>query len=336
MDRAPIDLRVVTYNLWHGGWLRGRRESAATKRARHAQQLAEIAQLAPDVLLLQEVSPVPELTHWFADELAMQAVWAIDNGGLHVALPARRSIHPRRVGLPGDFLNGLAILARPELQLNGLGRVRLSGPAPLHTSRFAAQLGETRFGLGATLQLGERGTLLLCNTHLHAPRNLTATPSAPLAGAARRLHEATRCVRALAAWKSRLERTGPPIAGTLLAGDLNDLPDSAPLRHLLDSGLIDSGDRTPAAQESTTWCPQVSAQLLAGCMMSPRSLLVRAFARRHDPASDARLQAARRIDYILTCPTLAATVKRAEPFIPHGTTARALSDHTGWVVEFCA
>lgn len=164
---APDTLKVLTYNTLHGlavgrFWVHTG-ETAAQHRARFDVQVRQLAQVQPDVVLLQEVNPLPSRAEEYV--MALQAaglqytqVHQVDNCGLRVG----------PLGLIPVLNNGLVILAKRELRLKKLAGVKLSG-AGRCSDRFGVQLNELRYGLIAEVQIGTPvKKFLIANVHLHS------------------------------------------------------------------------------------------------------------------------------------------------------------------------
>ena len=231
--RAEGELRILTYNLWHGH-VHGRRVEPEPERvARHRRQIEAIRALDPDLVLLQEVSPAKELGRQFAAALEMDVTATVVNCGIQLPLPGRnRDGFRRRLGKPAGFAEGLAILARRGLGLERRGRQKLSGPPALVSAGCCLQFAEVEYALLATIELPGWGTVRVADAHLHAGGE-SERP--------RRQAEAARLIRAL----------GAPGGGWIVGGDLNDVPDSPLLAGLRQAGLVDAVPRF--APDLATW-----------------------------------------------------------------------------------
>jgi endonuclease/exonuclease/phosphatase family metal-dependent hydrolase len=92
----------------------------------------------------------------YAEALGYDEIHKVCSCGIHLGFK-----------IPANVNEGIAILARPELQLRRVGKKRLSGNA-----RCAAAVGfqtrESRYALFGTISIGERKVLVV-TTHLSAP-----------------------------------------------------------------------------------------------------------------------------------------------------------------------
>lgn len=118
----------------------------------------------PDIIFLQEMSPAPDMSQRFAQELEMSEIHHIDNGGIRI----------RHLGIPSVLYGGLTTLARPKYNLKNLGAAQLSGSKINFTSDwFCFQFKEARIAVFGLVENTPWGNLLVCNTHLHHGIELT-------------------------------------------------------------------------------------------------------------------------------------------------------------------
>jgi len=161
--------KVVTYNTLHGLevsklWVRSV-ESDDERLARFTVRIDQLADIQPDVILLQEVNPLPDMAHQYVRALKERGldytqVHQVDACGLRIA--------PGFAIVPG-LNNGLAILARTPLQLRMIGSIKLSGSFGACGDYAGFQLGELRYALLAeiiapTMEL----PYLVATMHLHS------------------------------------------------------------------------------------------------------------------------------------------------------------------------
>jgi len=265
----PKTLRVLTFNLWHGLNPKGvisfeEYETPAGREARLKSFLRQARDLDPDVLLLQEVNPLPQLTGRIAEELGFDAVFAIDNAGVKIG----------PVGFPTNFRSGLAILARKNLGLKKLGARKLSGPPGIVSRAVCLQFAEFRFVLAAKVRLAGRDVLLL-NAHLHHGSELTAERAALLLEmvangiiTAKRSAEIAGTI-GLASKRRRLEMQraldfvrdlGMENAPTIFGGDFNATPGAPELDWLLKAQGFSSATGDGEAERTLfTWDYQRNA-----------------------------------------------------------------------------
>ncbi|NBX17436.1 MAG: hypothetical protein EBR09_08735 [Proteobacteria bacterium] len=283
-NRNQSLLKIATLNTWHGldgqGTLSfGSLESRAERMNRLQRQISVLKKIDADILLLQEVNPLPFRAHWIAERLGMLATYATSNSGIKLGW-----------GPPWNLNEGLAILHRPELEFQNLGRRRLSGSFRINPLRVSAtntpflsfQLHESRaafavrFFIPPEKRIGVfagRTSLIAAVAHLHVspahtPRNETILKDAQSQGKisqeefdfiqrafrranTRRLNE----IDELASWLESLRRTDEPV---ILGGDFNCEPESPPYNALLRRGWHDlwlEGGQPEDLTESATWDP---------------------------------------------------------------------------------
>lgn len=275
-------LKVASLNTWHGlngqgTFFFGQLESRAERMARLDRQITCLQSLNADVLLLQEVNPLPFRAHWYADKLSKRVHYVSCNSGIKLGW-----------GPPGNLNEGVAVLFPQDWEHEFLGRKRLSGSLRLSPFRIAAitgpflsfQLHESRVACAIRLNIPPenrlagyegRNSVLLCVTHLHVahaltPRNEELLQAAQSEGHltdaevtlvkkefrianTRRLTE----VDELASWLEELRLPDEPM---LLAGDFNCEPESPPYNALLRRGWqdlwIEAGNST-ALEDAATW-----------------------------------------------------------------------------------
>ena len=160
---------VVTYNTLHGlevgkFWVR-QIETDEQYRARFTLRIKQLAEAQPDVILLQEVNPLPAMAHDYVEALAQQGlhyaeVHQVDACGLRLA--------PSLAILPG-LNNGLVILAKAPLTIRKLDGLKLSGPIGGCGDYAGVQFGELRYALLAEVTAPATGmTYLVATMHLHS------------------------------------------------------------------------------------------------------------------------------------------------------------------------
>jgi endonuclease/exonuclease/phosphatase family metal-dependent hydrolase len=277
-------LKVATLNTWHGldghgTFSFGSLESRAERMARLERQLAVLKNLNADILLLQEVNPLPFRAHWIAEKLGMRATYVTSNSGIKLGW-----------GPPWNLNEGVAVLHPPDWQFQILGRKRLSGHfrvSPLRVSAIntpflSFQLHESRvayavrFFIPPEKRIGQfegRTSLVAAVTHLHVShahtqRNEHILKEALQHGSltqdeaetvqrsfrranARRLNE----IDQLTTWLESLRRADEPM---ILGGDFNCEPDSPPYNALVRRGWHDlwlEAGNSSELLESATWDP---------------------------------------------------------------------------------
>ncbi|MEJ2085996.1 MAG: endonuclease/exonuclease/phosphatase family protein, partial [Acidobacteriota bacterium] len=148
-------LEVLSFNVWHGlrsGENRKKFPGEDAQRAedRFAYQIQEIQRLDPDVLLLQEVNPNQRQARKYATALGYDEIHKVTSCGLHLGALYK---------IPKNVNDGIAILAKPELQLRRVGKKRLSGNAKC-TASWGFQTKESRYGLFGEIRVGGRKVLV--------------------------------------------------------------------------------------------------------------------------------------------------------------------------------
>lgn len=166
---GPDTFTVLTYNAWHGldtgeFWVT-RSETPAQHETRLQFQVAQMATARPDLILLQEVNPLPSQAERYVQALA----------GLGLDYDAVHQVDACGIRLRGDAAlipglnNGLVILARRPLQLRKLTGLKLSGDLGRCDSASGVQLEELRYALIADITMPETGQhYLVASTHLHS------------------------------------------------------------------------------------------------------------------------------------------------------------------------
>ena len=275
-------LKIASLNTWHGldghgTFFFGQLESRAERMARLNRQISALKSLDADLILLQELNPLPFRAHWYAEKLGMRTEYVSCNSGVKLGW-----------GPPGNLNEGLGILFPIDWEYEVLGRKRLSGELRLNPFRISAvsgpflsfQLHESRvafairFKIPAERQIpGYQGrcSLIVAVTHLHVSHSQTERNAQLLEQArqdgkissteaelikkhfrfanTRRLNE----VDQLASWLETLKRPDEPM---LLAGDFNCEPQSPPYNMLARRGWYDlwmEAGNSNDLLESATW-----------------------------------------------------------------------------------
>ncbi len=155
-------LRIVTINAWSGldynGFLRfGEYESPGQREARFDALLRQTRELKPDVIFVQEANPLPAYAKRFAGLLGYSEIHQVCNAGIQIG----------PLGLPGNLVEGLVILARTELGLEYLDLWKLSGSIGLYSDVFSVHFDESNFALVGRIEV-ENSPVYLVNIHLIA------------------------------------------------------------------------------------------------------------------------------------------------------------------------
>ena len=251
-------IKLLTYNTLHGLEPRGMTvrasESQEVRQARLNLQFRQLSLIQPDVMLLQEVNPLPEMAEQYITAmkrsgLDYQAVHQVDACGVRLA--------PGLAVVPG-LNNGLAVLAKAPLRLRKVEGLKLSGGVGRCDDYMGFQTGELRYALIAEIENPNTGRkLLTVSLHLHSgiERNaffIQKINEAVKAGKARqedfadivaameqdqerRLEE----IRLLVKEIDKLYAKGAYL-GVLVGGDFNFEPDDPEYRELERAGLKDT------------------------------------------------------------------------------------------------
>lgn len=239
--RTPDTFQIVTYNALHGlatarfGVSPG--ETPDQNETRFGLVVAQLARERPDVVLLQEVNPLPQRAERYVSALkahGLEYTEAHQVDACGVRATEEHALFP-------ELNNGLVILAKSELQLQKLTGLKLSGDLGKCQSTSGIQLEELRYGLIAEIRMpGSKAKYLLASTHLHSGFEA----GTPFLRTLSDLHREGRFQRyAHFKWdidQSRLRRIGElnvltrtlnklkrdhAYAGIVIGGDLNFEPD---------------------------------------------------------------------------------------------------------------
>lgn len=169
-EPMPSDtFKVLTYNALHGlevgrFWVRPG-ESSEQRAARFILRIRQLAEVQPDLILLQEVNPIPDMAEDYVralGEMGLQyaEVHQVDACGLRLA--------PGVAILPG-LNNGLVILAKAPLQMRKLEGLKLSGGIGGCQDYRGIQFGELRYALIAEVTSPvTHMKYLVATMHLHS------------------------------------------------------------------------------------------------------------------------------------------------------------------------
>lgn len=167
---VPSDtFKIMTYNTLHGLevsklWVHNV-ESDTQRAARFMLRVSQLAQAQPDVILLQEVNPLPDMAGNYVRALEKRGlsysqVHQVDACGLRLA--------PGLAVVPG-LNNGLVILAKKPLMIRKLEGLKLSGRFGTCSDYAGVQFGELRYALLAEVTFPLTGlSYLVATMHLHS------------------------------------------------------------------------------------------------------------------------------------------------------------------------
>ncbi len=260
---AADELTAVTINVWSGldyeGTLKmGEYESREVREGRYQILLSELKTLDPDVVALNEANPLPRYARRLARDLNMDFVYAVGMGGLRIG----------PVGIPTNFREGDAILARKGLGLRSLGKERLSGRGII-TNFITLHASESNQVIGATIVKDGR-TVYLFNTHTHASPPLDPALFTELdalfAEGKLTEDELARAKQSIVdgqKWRadetvkllSFIARKVPAGAPVVLMGDFNAEADTPEMKPVFEEGFIDTFSAANPDAPGYTWNP---------------------------------------------------------------------------------
>lgn len=232
----PI-LRLLTINVWSGldykGSLRfGAYESRQKRQDRYDSLLAQIRELDPDVIFLQEVNPAAGFSARLARDIGFSRCHQVCLGGIKLG----------PLGIPSNCKEGNAILARKSLRLQKIADWKLSGSFGLFGDALTLHFDQAIFAQWARIFIDDR-PINLVNVHLVAvPPG--ADPALAADWEAMRLQKSMpekEYLQALRQWQQNekrqkselqklvrhLQRLSPAIP-LIVGGDFN-IPSTAPL-----------------------------------------------------------------------------------------------------------
>ena len=245
----PARLRVLTVNVWSGldyeGFASfGEYEPRERRERRFAVLVGRIKALAPDVVFLQEANTTARFAARLARELGFTEIHQVVNGGIKLG----------PLGVPSNFKEGIAILARPSLRLKRHDVWKLSGPFGLYGDFLTFHFDEAIFSLVGKVLVDET-PIYLVDVHLIAsaaddealfarfretpegralsPADFAAAVAETKSKSLRRLGEAAKLLADI-----RELPAGSPV---IIAGDFNADPENPAVQAVLSAGgMIDT------------------------------------------------------------------------------------------------
>ena len=251
-------VKLLTYNTLHGlepsGLTVKASESKEERQARLDLQFRQLSLIQPDVMLLQEVNPLPEMADRYVEAmksfgLQYAAVHQVDACGVRLG---------RRLAVVPGLNNGLAVLAKAPLLVRKVIGLKLSGGFGRCDDYMGFQTGELRYALITEVENPNTGRkLLTVSLHLHSgiERNaffiqkineaveqgkvrredFEGIVSAMEQSQNRRLDEIRLLIKEIQKLNASAE-----YLGTLIGGDFNFEPDDPEYRELEAAGLKDT------------------------------------------------------------------------------------------------
>lgn len=271
-NHSPSDsttLKIITINVWsgldyQGNFKFGEYESLDRREFRFKILVQQLKDLNPDILFVQEANPVGKYVSRLADSLAFDEIHQVCNAGIKIF----------GLGLPSNFEEGIAILARKDLHLKEYVVWKLSGSFGLFGDFISAHFDETEFAEAAQITCCGK-PIFLVNVHLSAfpptdsvvdlvvqgwlssgliSRSDSAKAHDFLSyGSARRVMEVNELLGHIHNLPSKVP--------TILGGDFNLVIASKELSILLkDGGFMDAGAKLPVGR-LYTWDPTHDANV---------------------------------------------------------------------------
>lgn len=318
-------LSVATINVWSGldyrGTFRmGEYESEDQREQRFRMLADELKAVNPDIIALQEANPSGGFACRLAGELGYDYIHQRANAG----------IKGWKAGIPVNLNEGIAILARKELQLRMTDVWDLSRSFGTFGNIFSFHFSDNNIALVGMITVGTR-QIFVINTHLTAavPNNEKVQAMRKQTAGGDRMDEELRAgaelrldeVRLL----SELIRQYCPSAPVILLGDFNAEPESPEIRLLTDSLRYVDAAMVSGIGDHATWDSKHNSNI--------------SYSTRHtDPSASTemdRLSAAydtvsRRIDYIfLNGSFRPSDVRHAKIFLKNPSGNIYSSDHYG-------
>lgn len=353
----------LTYNTLHalevGRYSVRPGESEEARAARLALQIKNMTTAAPDIILLQEVNPLPETALVYVDGLKQSG---LDYAEVHQVDACGIRVIGDVAVVPG-LNNGLVVLAKAPLRIRKLEGLKLSGGIGGCQDSAGVQFGELRYALMAEIENPvTRRKSLAVSLHLHSgierdeyfteriivgqlqgriPREGEAQQilAALEQDRDRRLEELRILVRELRRLKAEKH-----YAFVIIGGDFNFEPDSPEYRALQEAGLKDThmlsrhtGElhsydpkSNPIAQHEEVALPPALKSIVQALPEPERQKVVESYRR--------GLNMARRIDFIFgmrSGPADPNACLRQELFgQPSPVTLDVGSDHYGVLVTY--
>jgi endonuclease/exonuclease/phosphatase family metal-dependent hydrolase len=153
-------LRILTINVWSGldyeGVFKfGEYEPRERRALRFESLVTQVKKLDPDVVFIQEANFAGRYARRVARALGFHEIHQVLNGGIKVG----------PFGIPVNFKEGMAILARPALNLQTHDVWKLSGPFGIYGDFLTFHFNEAVFSLVGKIT-AEGLPLYLVNVHL--------------------------------------------------------------------------------------------------------------------------------------------------------------------------
>ena len=328
-------LTVATVNVWSGldykgTWTVGEYETKKRREERFHILVDELKKLHPDLIALQEVNPAGGFSCSLAAELGYDYISQRENAGMKAG----------RVGIPANLNEGIAILAKKELQLHFVDVWDLSHSFGVFGNVLSFHFSENNIALVGRITAGNTAFFVV-NAHLVAAVPDDSANRAALKQitgdsfsyqeAAARLHD--RAQKRLQETKQLAEMIGQhcSTAPVILVGDFNATPESPEIRYLTeDQQYIDAALHTGSG-DRPTWDVEHNPNIAYSRLFQDSSA--------QQPAVLERLSAqydgiSRRIDYVfLNKKFQSGNVLNTKIFLDSARSGIFSSDHYGMLAE---
>jgi endonuclease/exonuclease/phosphatase family metal-dependent hydrolase len=330
------ELTFITINIWSGldykGTLKmGEYEPRKVRKARYKSLVAELKSLSADVIALNEANPLPRYARRLARDLGYDYVYSVGMSGIKIGC----------VGIPVNFKEGDAILAKKSLHLRKVGTKRLSPGAGFIGNWVSFHFAESNQALAGSIETDGRRVYVV-NTHLHAgvpdedrwrrevemfrqSSSMTEEEYQVFldtwhASVTRRQNE----TQALLDWMRDIIPEDAPV---VLMGDFNAQPNSEEIAWVLADDYADTWRYLHGPDEpGFTWNPKANTNIQAFYdVPDPYDASVSAY----EKLDALNTQVSRRIDYIFVGNVPAGYIQRSELVLNDAPAGQHPSDHFG-------
>ena len=346
----PDTFTVLTYNALHGlevgrFWVRPG-ESPEQRSNRFHLTLQHLSQAQPDIILLQEVNPLPQMADDYLQALQKLGLWytevhQVDACGLDLF----------DLGLVPGLNNGLVILVKEPLHIRKLAGVKLSGGIGGCADHWGIQFGELRYGVIAEVTNPRTDmSYLVATAHLHSGIERDSHVLHELMEAHRqgRLHHYEQLMNELVQDQERrlgelrrlmdaLEKlqAQKTYAGVIIGGDFNFEPGSPEYLALEQLGFADTHQlampepmlhsydplKNPLAVHEETTLPDALTQALADESRDDQETVIHSYRE--------AISMPRRIDFLFSMSFMSQACLMQNLFGQPNSVGMAGSDHYG-------
>ncbi|UCH09617.1 MAG: endonuclease/exonuclease/phosphatase family protein [Fidelibacterota bacterium] len=330
------ELTFITINIWSGldymGTLKmGEYESRKVRKARYESMLTELKAHDPDVIALNEANPLPGYARRLARELGYDYIYSVGMSGIKVGC----------FGIPVNFKEGDAILARKSLHLRKVGMKRLSPGAGLISNCISFHFAESNQALAGSIEIeGQR--VYVVNTHLHAgvPDEERWRWEAEMLRDSGSMTE-EEYQNFLDTWQASVVRRQdetqvllqwirnvlPEAAPVVLMGDFNAEPNSEEIAWVLADDYVDTWQEVHDPDSmGYTWEPKRNTNIQAFYTLpDPYDASVSLY----EKLDALNTQVSRRIDYIFVGNVPVEYIQRSEIVFDEAVAGQHPSDHFG-------